>query len=450
MLARLSQIPRNYYLFAVGWFAVLLGVQAGWYSIPSSAASSFGSASLQLSEHAAIGWEFAVRAGLLCYAGLAVAALRGTVVFRRRVIGAGWLLLLLTLAFPYVMNHWYPEYGLDTRVIYRQVDRVVDDMEAGLNWQHFDWRESRIIMTQMPPDTLSATVFEDEWGVKAALPEYQTHVLQNVLGYSNEFLNSVGKGWIFAILGLILTILPARWLIPVSAEAERSPRLWPMFVVVLAGLLIPKWLAYYYVDQGKTRYAAGNWHEAADDWRRAAFWNPGVDYALPYFADLGEMAQAKECVACPEWPLFELAKAVRTGNYARAEQLAGEPLTQRLVEMPAYRYWLSAVFLEYGVQAFNAGQYGLAEELWNKTLVQMPTSAMAWYGLSLVYLKYKQFERAAEAINQVVALQKFVNFRKMTISGQYWATKSWAAFRRDDPVAAHQLYTKYLTPDSWK
>lgn len=452
ILRQIAGIQRGYWVFAVGLLALILSVRGDWYPLPSSALSSFDQDALTPVLHGAVAYELILRVVLAGFGMAALAVLRAKPSLNRPLAAAGWILLSLLLAFPYVINHWYPEYGLDNRVIFRQVDRVVNDMEASLNWRQSDWRQTYVIDTKsQPPEIIGSSVFDDTWGLEALRPEYQSHVLQNVLGYSNEFLNVVGRAWIFGIVGVTLLLLALHVLDPGLRSVKVRPAFWGLgFSVIAVGLLVPKLLGYYYIEQGKLAYAKGNPQAAETAWQRAGQWSPALRYSLAYAAKLGELAVERGCTDCPEAAFYELARTIKTGRYWRAEQAALAAERYALQDVPGFRYWLASIYLEYGIQAFNAGQYGLAEELWQKTLLQLPTAAMAWHGLALVHIKYKQFHRSADELQQVVKLQKFLTFKKLTVAGQYYATKSWAAFRSGDLPAAHRFYSQYLTPESWK
>ncbi len=452
ILGLIAGLHRGYYVFAVAFLAILLAALRDWYPLPASSLSGFERDALAPVLHAPVIWELGLRIALPVFAFAAFAVLRCRPGINGLLAGIGWLLLGLVLAFPYVINQWYPEIGVDTRVVFRQVDRVVNDLEASLNWQQSDWRQTYVIDTKsQPPETIGTSVFDDIWGLEAILPEYQTHVLQNILGYSNEFLNLVSRAWVFALVGLTLLML-AMHLLDGGLPASKAKRgLWALSCAALTmGLLLPKLLGYYYIEQGKDSYAKGDLLIAERYWRQAGEWNPSLRFSLGYFTKLGELAMERGCADCPEAALYELAKAIKTGQYWRAEQAAMHAERYPLSDIPGYRYWLASVYLEYGIQAFNAGQYGLAEELWQKTLLQLPTAAMAWHGLALVHIKYKQFDRAAAEMQQVVSLQKYLTFKKLTITGQFYLTKSWDAYQRGDLPAAQLFYSQYLTPESWK
>lgn len=452
LLVLIAGVRRGYWVLMIAILALLQSAVRDWYPLPSSSLSSFTRDDLSPVLTCPIGYELAMRIALVMLVVAAYYALRYRPVLQNSLVVVAWLLWFLVLAFPYVINHWYPARVIDTRVVFRQVDRVVNDMEASLNWQQTNWRQTYKIDTKsQPPEIIGSSVFDDVWGMASILPESQSHVLQNLLGYSNEFLNIVGRGWIFGVVGVLLLILSLHLLGFDGRHSKARFRLvgWGFGLIVL-GLLMPKWLGYFYIEQGKTEYARGHMPAAEAAWQRARQWSPALGYSLAYTAKLGELAFARGCEDCPAAAIRELAKAIKTGQYWRAEQVALAAEAYPVEDIPGFRYWLASVYLEYGIQAFNAGQYGLAEELWQKTLLQLPTAAMAWHGLAMVHVKYKQFDRAADELQQVVKLQKFLTFKKLTISGQFFTTKSWAALRAGDLAAAHQFYSQSLTPESWK
>ena len=72
-----------------------------------------------------------------------------------------------------------------------------------------------------------------------------------------------------------------------------------------------------------------------------------------------------------------------------------------------------------------------------------------WYGLSLYYLREKDFDQASRCLDQLVRLHEFFGYRRLTLRGQAYVLKSWAAARRGDGALADAMYCLSIQPKRW-
>jgi tetratricopeptide (TPR) repeat protein len=434
----------------LGVVTLILALSSDWFIVPSSSLTS-ANLTKDFVLHPISSLEVSARASIFIYLASVLAVFLTKSQLTPWCIQISKFVLLIILMFPFLTGYLYPEYGMDSRLIYKQVDQVVEDMEAELNTQQLDWDQQRTIHVQKALiASMDTTIFDEVWGLQIFQPEYQTFFLQNFLGFSNEFLNVIRRGWVFAVVGLILINLGLYLSRDKSLLSYRHGGKINLGLIVLLGLLIsPKIIGYYYIEKGKFYFARGDYPEASRNWQTAAKWNPTLNYSLPYYAKQGELDLKRGCTECEAVIVYRINNAVAHGQFKELKgilaRLKGKELT-----IPGFRYWKASLYTEQGIDAFNSGEYSLAEEFWNSALREVPISATAHYGLSLVAVKYKQFDKAAQRLAYLIRLQNFLSFRKMTITGQYYLTESWSALHQGDIATAHYFYSLYLTPDNWK
>ena len=72
-----------------------------------------------------------------------------------------------------------------------------------------------------------------------------------------------------------------------------------------------------------------------------------------------------------------------------------------------------------------------------------------WYGLALAHAKKRRYDDATRCLEQLVALQRYLGYKRLPVRGQTLVVRSWAAFHRGELAAAHDLQSRSLRPETW-
>jgi tetratricopeptide (TPR) repeat protein len=451
MAAGLARVDKARYL-VLGGGAVLAGAALlPWAAVPSSSTSALGPAgALALASEAPwpeLLWRLAALLGGLSFV---LAALRPAAP-GRWVCGAAWLLGAALLAYPCWVTQWAPQQNADARLLYFEMERVINDMERNTTEQQVDWRDWQVFTDETLADHAAVNPTEGTWNSSLFAPNRWDFALGEVLGVSPELLGFFRPPLLAALLNAVVFVLLGLHAASGAGLAGFTRGLCGGLLalgVLLAVPLVPRAVGEHLLAEADRAFARGEQQEALRCLVKARAWKPALRYSWWYRRRLGQVTQ-----------LLDRGQDANTYlALAYEDFLAGRPgecvarlyRAQELAEAdPSVRLFLGLAFAEAGLRAFNNGQFGLAKDYWEEALARAPTNPMPWYGLSLLYLRTRQFDRAARCSEQVVRLQKSLGYRRLTAPSQAYLTGSWAALGRGDLPAAHDLYSRSLTPENW-
>jgi tetratricopeptide (TPR) repeat protein len=450
-VSRLFRIHRSNYFLLLGVAAVLVAVAMDWYRQPS-AQLSYIDASNQLVPIEGHSW---VETGLRVVTGTFALAIAAMLVRRQPRWCAIWRATVLMLGvvslFPSLRAHWEPSMGIDSSVVYIQVDRVVAQMEDAIPHQQMEWRH----WLKIEPD---AAVFGGVveipgvpgWTI-STLSLARLHVaLSDIFGLSNEFLNLITRWWIVAIVGSLLILLGCY----LKANELARPGMIGgsqsglLIVALYAIVIAPRLVGNYYEQLGQDAMARGEYNEASSHWRSELTWFPRARYALVWHDDLGRLDKLRGCTTCLNARLHDIFWLLNSNRLDEAVTQLYRALSLYPEDM-RIRYWLGYSLVEQGIRAFNQRDYARARDTFQEALAFVPTHAMAWYGMAMANQQMGLHEAVISNIQQIVLIQSYLSFKRLTVKGESYLAKSWAAYKREDWIAAFNHYRDWLRPESW-
>lgn len=438
---------RSTYLFLLAMLVLLISAISHWYYVPvwESGRGQWLESSLSFGE--------ALARILMLLTALAVPyfCLRQSNASRffQRVC---WSLLILVAFFPFYISHWQPEQFMAGNIIHQELERVSADMEANMVHQQSDWRYWQVIESDSFTNYRGVEIPEkDGWGMAYLYPSSHQYIFQQIFSYSNDFLNVVSRGWVFAGSGLIILLIGMS-LQPAAPGVGRFPNvlfICGMGLLLVAVLVTPRAISEYQLQKAEHHAAQGNSALAIELYRSAVDWKPSLRFSLEYYqSSLGILLSKRGCNYCYETLMMRFAEEISQGRISQAR------ITLSLVEQMYPRrsevaFWFDALNNRMAIEAFNAGQYSLAAEYWTSSRQFVPFNPVSHYGLALVNVKLKRFSQASESLEKLVTLQEYLTFKRLTIKGQHIVMQSWSAYWTDDYLSAFQLYSLGLTPEVW-
>jgi hypothetical protein len=449
LLPRLAAVPRAAYLAVTGALVLTGAALLPWSESPSGA-RSFVNTSGELLPVAEAHWT-EVLARLTAFVGgvYVLFVILSPVPPPKRALRLAWVATAFLLAFPCWHNQWAHSQVADKKLLFHEMNRVIDDMEMHSAEQQADWRDWQ----SFAHTTRAAAINPPEhtWHASQFAPQQWYSDLEDVLGISHEFLGFFKPSLLAALLGsTMLVLLGLHMASGLGVPGFRRGLAWGLlcFGFFLAVPLVPRAVGEYLLVEGEQAFQRGDQPEALRAFRAAAEWKPALQRSWWYHDKIGQITRLQDRVTLRETYLSAAYQNLQGGR----PQCSVENL-YRARELPADgspdEAFLALALSEAGIAAFNEGQYSLAGEYWQEALHYVPIDPMPWYGLSLVHLRQKEFEQAACCAWQLVRLQGSFGYRRLTVRSQAFVVQAWAAAERGDWPEAHALYSRALNPDAW-
>ena len=438
-------------LLVFGILALFVSVIIAWYDQPSSLLSySRPDYDLILGESISI-FEVMIKIVIFLYSSIVLSA-----VMLRRVHGSGlrrmaWVVMVLLLILPYWIRQWEPDRFLDSHLLYHGMEQVIFEMEVAMPQQQRDWRDWQVLTMSAMENPLRTSGYEMDGRGTWVLSLIKGYLISQTWGLNNIFLAFVAKGWIAGLLGTWFVLLGCYLKIekPILHFRRDIAFAAVLAMVLAAALLVPRFMNEYHLQAGDHAYYQGDFSNARYHWNMALKWQPSISHAFFHFYNRnGEMSRRLGCETCLESRLALAFKEVAHRHYEDALSLLYR-VQQDYPDHAEIRYGLGTVHTILGNSLFNQGQYTAAKEHWEYAIRHLPIYPLPWYGLSLVYFRLKEFDKAEACAEQIVKLQHYFSFKKLTIRGQDYVAKSWAAYWKRDWKQAHDFYSRSLAPERW-
>jgi hypothetical protein len=448
---RLTAVPRAIYMIAAGGVILVGASLLPWSESPSSA-RSFLNGSGELVLVAEPHWtEILARLIAGIWGGYILVAICSPIPPSKQVLRLAWVMTAFLLAFPCWHHQWADSQVADKQLLFREMNRVIDDMEKNSTEQQVDWRDWQSFAPTTRTRVTAIAPAEHTWHASQFAPQQWYVDLEDVLGVSHEFMGFFKPSLLALLLGSIVLVVLGLHLacgqgLPGFGRGLAWGLLWLAFF--LAVPLVPRAVGECLLAEGEEAFQRGDQAEALRALQAAAAWKPALRRSWWYHDQIGQITRLQDRATLPEIH----AAAAYENLHAGRPQLSVKNL-RRAQALTAHdssvEVFLALALSEDGIAAFNGGQYSLAKEYWQESLHFVPIDPMAWYGLSLVHLRQKEFEQAAHCIQQVVRLQESFGYRRLTVRSQAFITQAWAAAQRGDWAQAHALHCRAINPDAW-
>jgi hypothetical protein len=447
----LAATPRAVYLVATGAVVLTGSALVPWSQAPS-AARSFIDASGDVVPVAEVHWT-EVAARLIAFVGglYFLGVILSPAPPPKCALRLAWIAAAFLLAFPCWHHQWADAQVADKKLLFREMNRVIDDMEKNSTEQQADWRDGQSFARSTTTRVAAIAPQERTWSAAQFAPQQWHLVLEDVFGISHEFLGFAKPSLVAALLGsVVLVLLGLHQASGLGVRGFGRGLAWGLLSlgVFFAAPLVPRAVGEYLLVQGEQAFQRGDQPEALRAYRAAAEWKPALRRSWWYHHKIGQNIRLQDRTGLPATYVAAAYEHLQDGrpqpclvNICRARDLAAD---DRTVEV-----FLALALSEAGIAAFNEGQYSLAKEYWQESLRYVAIDPMPWYGLSLVHLREKEFEEAARCTRQLVRLQESFGYRRLTVRSQAFVAQAWEAARRGNWAEAHALYSRALRPDAW-
>lgn len=446
-----ANVDRSIYAILGGCLFLAASAYFNWLSVPSAELSSVSAGGDLVVVDGTPLVGVIARTGVGVFAGLVVLALllgRSTAFRMRR---PAWVMGALVLSLPFLINQWDERVQRDLWQLYADLDRISTDLDHRFNQYQVQWRTLQTFEDPEAYTIYLTSSYEDVIDIDIFDPIRLRQIIQEILGFSDAFVNIAGAGWYLAICGFIALIHGMYLLRPEKTRRNTGPdSLFAMatLVAVFGLWLAPRVVAEFLVARVDRALATGQMERVVPALTEAALWKPFIKGTLDYRADLGNAYLAAGCTTCPATYLAETASFMK-GRQFLAAATSLEQYLQYVPDDLSMARWLATAYTEQGIKYFNAGQIAKAGELFGKAIALFPTRPVAWYGLTFVDLRHHDFEAAARDWKAISALQSYMGFKRLPIGAETRTAAAWAAYRAGDYEGAHASYSLAHSPDSW-
>lgn len=450
----LSSLTREGLAMAAGAGACIVAGTRAVIEVPSAALSYIGPDETLIIVHHSWGYAALLR-GLVLTFGLFVllTLLRGTrVAVQMRYTATALLFAFCTL--PQILMIARADIVRDAHLTFLTVDLVVEDMEANFNLQQVDWRRWQDFTKTMGeavsaipsvPVVQMVRPLDTSWAML-------TQVSSVNLGLTRATLNTLRVGYYLSIAGLVCFLFGAYSGDPGAMVRRAQDRLLiPLVVLVVFGSIQALRLqSQSYAIDARTFAVRGEFEQAIEAHAKALTYNPLAAYDLTLNEVGPQRARNLMCDSCWETRLEEGKSLVRSRHDIDGMVLLLHITKDEMGAQPGYRYWLANYLTLAGMKKFNEGNVSAADRDFRRALQAVPFDGLAWYGRALVQNRMGNHARAADFLENVLEVQKQVNFQRLTLRAQLILMQSWDQFQKGNLEAAHQLYSLSLTPEAWE
>ncbi|GAP93822.1 hypothetical protein [Leptolyngbya sp. NIES-2104] len=447
----------RFFLLGAGLILGFGGLQP-WYSLPPEAVTAFG-ANLLPSHFG--------RLGAIAFAFL-VLMFAFWKNLKRLARTPLWIGLIAALLFPYFVVTWSPTLGFLGAAYYSQDLQVTRHIERNFSEVQSMWKQNIALprssdrngFIRVPPYLIirDYRLFQlSSWD----------GFLTRALGYSDNFFGYVGRGWSFAVIGLVLALMG----LYLGLEERRFQafskdllRLLPGFAIVLillvTSLLLPNLLNY----QLETAFAQGLYSEVLTGSRTITAWYPPLQGDRNF---LRRMAEASYYAGTPDPALLDYAKGLE--NYRMGDFEKAEPFFRRSLEAEPNQFlvrgYLAATLLNQGIDYFNDPDKferltnrrpgdgrlpGGSAKYFEAALQVFPGHLEALYGLLLARTVAGEFEALPAVVDRIVESQRYVQQPSIAFVAQAYLHSAWNAYRQGDLNQTWKDYQKSVDKRAWK
>jgi hypothetical protein len=354
------------------------------------------------------------------------------------------------MVFPAWLQQWDPDRSMDSQLLFSGMEQVVFEMEAAMPQQQRNWRDGQVLSRHAMEGPLRLSTYAMNGSISLIAFFIKGEFFNRMWGIDNPFLAFLARGWVFAVLGTGAILLGAYLRHDRPIPFFRRDLKWAagLGIIVVTLFSIPKMMNEFHLQKADLGYYQGNFPLASTHWRKALWWQPGTSRSWPYYLKFGHAVRKLGCHGCYENQM-SIAYLESSAQNFKASLDRLQRIQIAYPDHAEIRFQLGAVHTSYGASLFNHGQYTTALEQWEEAIRILPTMPLPWYGLSLVYLRLREFDKAAACIEQLMKLQSYFTFKNLTIGGQVYTVKSWAAYWNKRWGEAQALHSLSLSPERW-
>lgn len=445
LLRWLSWFKREKIAFLIASLALVLGAIFPWYNLPPQTLETFGT-NLTLAS-----------IGRVLVAFFAILGFAFTFWFSpsRAPRLPFWSGLIAVLLFPYFITTWSPTVTFMAASYYNQGRQVTQHVEKSFAQVQTQWKQNTILSESK----VLRSIFDFSIGSSRffQMSSWDNFLLEG-LGYTNNFLQFIGRGWAFTVIGFVSSLFA----LYLGLENQRLntfltdmgkflPWVGLMSGVLVFSLLLPNIINH----QLDTMLAKGQYHQVLATSQFLQSWYPPLKGDTEF---LQRMAEAGFYGNEPDPALIYFAQGLE--RYRKKDLVRAEDFFQRSLAIEPRRFlvrgYLATIILNQGVDYFNDRnepknrQPGAAEDRFEQVLGLFPNHLEALYDLMLAKAVNGEFEKSALAAQQIIKIQEYFQQPSLSLLGQAYLHSGWASYDKNEIMQAWQQYRQAIDKSTWQ
>lgn len=444
LLCWLNWFNREKIVLLIASLALFLGAIFPWYCLPTPTLEAFGTNLTVVNVGRVIAALFALIGFGFTFWSMPIRT--------PRLIW--WSGLIVVLLFPYFITTWSPSVTFIAASYYNQNARVTQHIERNFSQIQASWKQQVILSNAQ----INKSVFDFSIGNSRffQISSWDQFLIEG-LGYSNNFLGLIGRGWAFTVVGFIFCLFA--FYLSLKEQAFNSflidmgkflPLISLIGVILVVSLVLPNIINH----QLNTLLAKGQYHQVLATSRILASWYPPLSGDTEF---LKRMAEAGFYGNQPDAALIYFAKGLE--RYRRGDLLQAEEYFQRSLDIQPKRFlvrgYLATTIVNQGVEYFNNRTEaknrapGVAADRFEQALQLFPGHIEALYDLMLARVVTGEFENSASVAQQLIETQQYFQTPNLSLLGQAYLHSSWDSYQNNDVLQAWQQYRQAIDKSAW-
>jgi tetratricopeptide (TPR) repeat protein len=434
-------INRSRIIILFSCLLLVISCLSKWYNLPTEILDYFN-AHLQI-----IGVEKIAVIVVLILAGPLLFCGRNTGILRL----ASMLSFIFVLLLPYFISVWNPKVSYIAESFYRQQRDINRHIEVNYSLVQDDWKRDIILRSSRP--IRSTNLFSIQDGQFFQLPHWEEFAVIGA-GFTLEFFTFIGRGWVFAILGLVGILFTTYCLdLPQEQSLQELAKAGQWLCLLVFCFIVFQLTPQFINFRVDTLYAQGKYLDVV---RMSKF----LEKIYPSFTNeerfIERNAKSKLYVSNSEnldqLYLLQGIERFRKRDFQRAAQFFAKAIELN-PDLTTIRGYLASCLINQGVRSYNDQKSRLttsAEIYFDQALKIFPAHLEALYNLMLVRAIDGNFEDSSKAARFLLFMQQYFQTPGLPLINQAYLYLAGKELQLGDLNTAWIKYRNAIDSKSWR
>jgi tetratricopeptide (TPR) repeat protein len=374
--------------------------------------------------------------------------------FQNRFRIAVWSGLIGILLFPYFVTTWCPTVTFVAASYYNQNSRASHHIEKNFSQVQAQWKQ-QIVLGRAAPNrsTFDFSISNSRF---FQIPAWDQFIIEG-LGYSNNFIGFIGKGWVLTTIGLLFCLSAFYFSaqnLNFNVFLQDMGKILPLICLIAGILSLSLVLPNIVNHQLDTMFVKGQYERVLTASQVLANWYPPLQGDTRFNQRITAAGYYREQ---PDSSLLYFSRGVE--RFRRGDLLQAEELFRRALELQPKNFlargYLATTIINQGVDYFNNRTSaakrapGVAADRFEQALQIFPGHIEALYNLMLTRVVTGEFDKSARVAQQIIEMQKYFQSPSLALLGQAYLHSAWNSYQQHKIGQAWQQYRQAIDKSAW-